>query len=103
MVDDYNHFMNGVDIANQLRAKFSTEQRTSRTWVPLFYYLLDTAICNAYLLSEHHRKSRPSYNPKKGNRGTHQAFCKSLIDGLLTQYKIEPVRIYTNPRHLPVA
>jgi len=26
MVDDYNHFINGVDIADQLRAKFSTEQ-----------------------------------------------------------------------------
>jgi hypothetical protein len=31
IVDDYNHFMNGVDIADQLRAKFTTEQRVQRT------------------------------------------------------------------------
>jgi hypothetical protein len=29
MIDDYNNFINGVDIADQLRAKFSTEQKTS--------------------------------------------------------------------------
>jgi hypothetical protein len=45
---DYNHFMNGVDIADQLRAKFTTEQRTHRTWLPLFY-CLDTSIVNAYI------------------------------------------------------
>jgi Transposase IS4 len=71
MVDDYNYFMNGVDIADQLRARFTTEQQTSRTWMPLFYYLLDTAICNAYILSEHYRKSRPLYDPTKRVRGTH--------------------------------
>ena len=31
MVDDYNHFMNSVDIADQLRATFTTEQQTHRT------------------------------------------------------------------------
>jgi len=54
MVDDYNYFMNGVDIANQLRAKFTTQIQSSRTWMPMFYYLLDTAICNAYILSKHY-------------------------------------------------
>jgi len=103
MVDDYNHFMNGVDIADQLRATFTTEQQTSRTWMPLFYYLLDTAICNAYILSEHYRKSKPSYDPKKRIRGTHRAFRKALIDALLLQYKVAPTRIYTNPRHLPIS
>ena len=100
MVDDYNHFMNGVDIADQLRAMFTTEQQTSRTWMPLFYYLLDTAICNAYILSEHYRKSKANY---KYIRGTHQAFRENLIDELLTHYKIMPARVYTNPRHLPVS
>ena len=26
-INDYNHFMGGVDIADQLRARFSTQQR----------------------------------------------------------------------------
>jgi len=98
MVDDYNYFMNGVNIADQLRARFTTKQQTSRTWMLLFYYLLDTAICNAYILSEHYRKTRPSYDPKKRVRGTHQAFCESLIHALLIQFKIAPLRIYINPQ-----
>ena len=44
--------------------------------MPLFYYLLNTAICNAYILSEHYRKSK-SY---KYVRGTHRAFREALID-----------------------
>ena len=98
MVDDYNHFMNGVDIADQLRARFSTQLQSSRTWMPMFYYLLDTAIGNAYILSKHHRKSKEF----KYVRGTHRAFREALIDELLVQYKIEPTRKYANGRHLPV-
>jgi hypothetical protein len=37
MIDDYNHHMGAVDIADQLRAKFTTAQRTKRSWLPLFY------------------------------------------------------------------
>jgi hypothetical protein len=50
MVDDYNYFMNGIDIADQLQAKFITKQQTVWTWLPLFYFCLDTAVVNAYLL-----------------------------------------------------
>jgi hypothetical protein len=28
MVDDYNYFMNGVDLVDQLWAKFTTKQQT---------------------------------------------------------------------------
>jgi hypothetical protein len=63
----------------------------------MFYYLLDTAICNAYLLSEHHRKSLSS----KYVRGTHRAFREALVQELLQQYKIEPMRKYNTRRTLP--
>jgi hypothetical protein len=36
-IDDYNHHMGGVDIADQLRAGFSTQQRGVKPWRPLFY------------------------------------------------------------------
>jgi hypothetical protein len=70
--------------------------------MPLFHYLLDTTICNAYLLSEHHRKAQPLYNPTKRIRGTHRAFREALIDALLLQHKPTPERIYTSARHLPI-
>jgi hypothetical protein len=57
-IDDYNHFMGRVDIADQLRAGFSTQQRGVKPWRPLFYWLLDSAIINAFQLLEHQRKAQ---------------------------------------------
>jgi hypothetical protein len=52
-IDDYNHHMGGVDIADQLWAGFSTQQCGVKPWRPLFYLLLDSTIINAFRLSEH--------------------------------------------------
>ena len=49
-IDDYHHFMGGVDIADQLRAYYSTQRISLRSWNPLFFWMLDTAILNAYLV-----------------------------------------------------
>jgi hypothetical protein len=74
-IDDYNHHMGGVDIADQLRAGFSTQQRGFKPWRPLFYWLLDSAIINAFHLSEHQRK---------GNvRSAYRAFREALVEALL--------------------
>ena len=37
LIDDYNHYMNGVDLADQLRASYNTHMHGVRTWLPLFY------------------------------------------------------------------
>jgi hypothetical protein len=57
-IDDYNYYMGGVDIADQLREGFLTQQRGVKHWTPLFYWLLDSTIVNAFRLSEHQRKSK---------------------------------------------
>jgi hypothetical protein len=36
-INDYNQFIGGVDIADQLRTGFSTQQRGVKPWRPLFY------------------------------------------------------------------
>src|SRR5204863_8438328 len=52
-IDAYNHYMGGVDIANQYRAAFTTLQhRNNRYWKLLFYWLLDIALVNSYPLSK---------------------------------------------------
>lgn len=56
-IDYYNH-MGGVDIADQLRAGFSTQQRGVKPWRPIFYWLLDTTIINAFSISEHQREAK---------------------------------------------
>src|SRR5215213_743385 len=50
VIDDYNHFIGGVDIADQLRGYYGTQLPVRRTWMPLFFWLLDTAIINSYLI-----------------------------------------------------
>lgn len=49
-IDDYNHFMGGVDIANQYREAYETHRPTCRNWWPLFYWLIDVSVINSYRL-----------------------------------------------------
>ena len=50
-IDLYNHFMGGVDQADQLRSYYNTQRVHWKTWRPLFHFLLDTAITNAYKIA----------------------------------------------------
>ncbi len=50
IIDDYNHFMGRVDIADQLRRYYAIQLPVRRTWMPLFFWLLDTVIINSYLI-----------------------------------------------------
>jgi DDE_Tnp_1-like zinc-ribbon len=46
----------------------------------------------------------PSVAAKKKIRGTHRAFCETLVEALLIQYKpTPPTRIYTQAGQLPIA
>ena len=52
-IDAYNHYMGGIDIANQYRAAFTILQhQNNRYWKPLFHWLLDIALVNSYLLAK---------------------------------------------------
>jgi hypothetical protein len=78
-INDYNHHMGGVDIADQLRVKFSTQQRGVKPWRPLFYWLLDTTIINALRLSEHKKKAKLL----RSEKSVHRAFREALVSELL--------------------
>jgi len=45
---EYNCHKGSVDLANQLRSYYTTQQRCCRNWFPLFYSLLDSSLVNAY-------------------------------------------------------
>jgi hypothetical protein len=49
-VDDYNHFMGGVDRADQLRCYYDCQQTSRRTWWPILFWALDTMVTNAYII-----------------------------------------------------
>ena len=78
-IDMYNHFMNGVDLADQLRSYYNTQKIYFKTWKPLWHFLLDTAITNSYLLAT----STPS-RPWGEHHGhwTHREFRIRLVNQL---------------------
>lgn len=47
-INDYNHYMGSVDIANQYRASYEIHRKTNRSWFPLFFFFLDASIINAW-------------------------------------------------------
>jgi hypothetical protein len=51
VINDYNHHMGGVDIADQLRSYNSTQLTTNRNWMPLFFWILDIVLVNSYKLA----------------------------------------------------
>lgn len=51
-IDDYNYSMNGVDNHDQLVKPYSVQRpQVYRTWLPLWYHIIKTMLCNIYKLS----------------------------------------------------
>ena len=49
-INNYNHNMLYVNLADQMRAAYTSKRRSSLIWRPLFHYLLDTAVINSFLI-----------------------------------------------------
>jgi hypothetical protein len=50
MVDDYNHWMGGVDLADQRIANYHPDIRCHRTWIPIFLQGLSIIRNNMFLV-----------------------------------------------------
>lgn len=63
-IADYNRHMGGVDLFDQYHANYSVAWKSRRWWLKIFYYLLDAAIVNSYILyKESLKKNNPSAKP----------------------------------------
>lgn len=49
-INDYNKYMNGVDLADQRISSYSPNFRCRRTWMPLFLQCLNIVRNNSYIL-----------------------------------------------------
>ena len=58
VIDLYNHSMGGVDCANQLREYYSVGRSSCKWYRYIFWFLIDVAICNAFVLCNYHRLSK---------------------------------------------
>ena len=50
-IDTYNHLMNGVDVADQLRSYYTSQRIHLKTWKPLWHFLLDNTVCNCFKIA----------------------------------------------------
>jgi hypothetical protein len=43
-INDYNHYMNGVDLANQYRSSYEVHLKGYRNWLPLLYFFINATV-----------------------------------------------------------
>jgi len=68
VINNYNHWMGGVDLADQLIAYYRPDLRCRRVWMPLLLHCLDVVRINSYIMM----KSRD-------DTLTHKAFIKDWV------------------------
>ena len=83
-IDKYNHFMNGVDVADQLRSYYTTQRIHTKSWKPLWHFLLDTTIVNCYKIAKSSPK-RPWGEPSSHH--SHKDFRLELVEELFMHSK----------------
>jgi hypothetical protein len=76
IVNDYNHWMNGIDIADQLIAYYRPKPRCRRTWMPIMFHSLDILWINLYIV--HHK----IHNMKTNSKDHHKTFTRDLVKAL---------------------
>jgi len=57
VIYDYNHWMGGVDKADQLISYYKPRIRCRRIWMPLFFHCLDVIRVNSYIIAKHKKKT----------------------------------------------
>jgi len=78
----YNESMGGVDLADQMRRFYTCSRKSSQRWyLRLFWFLLDVAIDNAFILESF----RPDRTPAPRRR-THKDFREELATELLSKF-----------------
>ena len=83
MIDDYNYWMGGVDVADQRIAYYHPSNLVcQRNWIPIFIQLLSIIRNNAFLV---HSKSMG----KKAS--SHKVFCQDIISWFMLRARQERI------------
>ena len=75
-IDFYNHYMNEVNVTNQLRCYYNTQRNHKKIWFSLWHWLLNVTIINNYKIVNTIEKR--SYADQR-NSETYKAFFNDLI------------------------
>ena len=82
----YNANMGGVDLFHSRRKTYSCSRKSKKWWLRLFYFLLDTAVVNSYILY----KETPGTKPL-----TLKEFVVALSENMMSAYSLRKRRTFT--------
>lgn len=96
VVSVYNRIMGGVDKFDQLQERYAIGRHSTKWWHRIFYYLIDMAIVNAFILMNVSRKTRVDQLTFRIN------LARQLIGGFSSRKKRnKPVSFLGNKRSVP--
>ncbi|XP_036379604.1 uncharacterized protein LOC118774371 isoform X2 [Megalops cyprinoides] len=94
-VKEYNKYMGGVDLSDQLLQTYSARRKTYRWYKTFFFHFLDIAALNSYLLYKEHCQQK-GFRP-----ASHLCFREQLTRELLGVAK-EAVPVTPKTNHIPL-
>ena len=74
IIDDYNHWMGGVDLSDQRISYYHPDLRCFRTWMPMFIQILSMIRNNSYITHKQHDEQKAM---------KHKEFTLDFIDELM--------------------
>ena len=84
LLPDYQKFMRGVDRGDQLITQYNAGRRSKKWWRRVFFYLVEVAILNSYILEGH-------FDQRHGQVGRRKrdllAFRVELAEGLIGTFR----------------
>ena len=88
VMDDYNHWMCGVNKADQLIAYCHPNPRCRRNWMPIWFHCLDVVQVNSHIVCDHlgWKSQRPNSSSK------HKEHCVDFIKALIAKGKTFEMR-----------
>lgn len=89
MVDEYNKYMLGVDRLDQRMSYHQFARKSVRWWRKVFFWMMEVAVVNAYILYTQHTNDR--------RKMAHKQFRRELVLALC-----QPQRDNTTQRHLSI-
>ena len=91
IINDYNHWMLGVDLVDQLIAYYRPKIRCRRAWMPVFLHGTDIIRVNSYVLYKETAYDHPDVNDSiKSHKQFLIAFINSLIHRAQDEESVQP-------------
>ncbi|XP_062615302.1 piggyBac transposable element-derived protein 4-like [Saccostrea cucullata] len=80
-ISDYNQYMNGVDLHDQMRKKYACGRPSKKYWKYILWFILNCARVNAYILFK-----ESSTRVLRRKRYTHYDFVVELAESLIGNF-----------------